>query len=80
MRHLETKRGLIRTWVTVTGAREQPGSGRRELDGPPDPVQGPVMKVHNGDKNKVKNNRGVVGGHHSGTINFGVTPQRDGDR
>jgi hypothetical protein len=80
MRRLETKRGRIRTWVTVTGAAEQPGSGRRDADGSPDAVSGPVMKVeHRGDRYRIGTNSGVVGGQHNGTINIGVHRQDRGD-
>jgi hypothetical protein len=80
MRRLETKRGRIRTWVTVTGAAEQPGSGRRDADGRPGAVPGPVMTVeHRGDINTVEHNAGVVGGRHRGTINVGVDHQSCGD-
>jgi hypothetical protein len=80
MRRLETKRGRIRTWVTVTGAVEQPGSGRRLPDVPTYPTGGPVMKVHTGDSLTVKNNSGFVGTNESGTVNFGVPPQGRGER
>lgn len=80
MRRLETKRGRIRTWVTVTGAMEQPGSGRRDPDAATDPAGVPVMKVHTGDTLKVKRNSGFVGTNESGTVNFGVPPQGRGER
>jgi hypothetical protein len=73
-RFLETKYGTSPVWVTVTGVGEQPGSGRRPLADPPEPTAGPRMDVRLGDENHVEANNGVVGGHHSGTINFGRPP------
>jgi hypothetical protein len=72
MRRLVTKRGRVRTWVTVTGAVEQPGSGQRPPEATRDPAGVPVMKVHTGDTLKVRNNSGFVGTNESGTVNFGV--------
>ncbi len=80
MRRLESKRGRIRTWVTVIGAVEQPGSGRREPGAATDSAVVPVMKVHTGDILKVKGNSGFVGTNESGTVNFGIPLQGRGER
>ena len=79
MRRLETKRGRFRTWVTVTGAREQPGSGRREPDKPPTPAAAPGMTVHNGDNVKVRRSSGFVGTNRGGTVNIGPARRDRGD-
>jgi hypothetical protein len=78
MRQLETKRGQMRTWVTVTGADDQPGSG---VSAPVTPAAStphphPTMQV--GD-NHVGTNSGIVGPT-SGTVTFGAPPRdRGGD-
>ncbi|GAA2591662.1 hypothetical protein GCM10010435_82970 [Winogradskya consettensis] len=80
MRRLGTKRGPLRTWVTVTGASEQPGSPRREpAVRPVDSTAVPVMRVDNRQMNKIKGDVGVVGGTNSGTINIGGRPHARGD-
>lgn len=68
MRRLGTKRGRIKVWLTITGAREQPGSSRREADPKRRSDASPVMNVHQGDEYKVGKNRGFVGTNQSGNV------------
>jgi hypothetical protein len=83
MRLLETKRGSVRTWVTVTGSTEQPG-GMRQVDDPlpqrSTQAAVPSFNVHNGDEWNIQraNNRGQMGTA-NGNVTFGVRRQEAGD-
>jgi hypothetical protein len=73
MRHLETKRGRLRTWVTVTGAAEQPGSGGSPSTGPKPPAPQPSSAaMHVGDSYSVGTNSGGFVGNNSGDVRFGA--------
>ena len=77
MRLLETKRGKLRTWVTVTGAGEQPGGGTGTADTPSPVTPQPSASMHVGDQYSVGTNAGFMG-RSSGTVTFGA-PSRDVD-
>lgn len=80
MRQLETKRGKLRTWVTVTGAEEQPGGGARPADTPVPVTPQPSAAMHIGDQYGAETNFGLMGPN-SGTAKFKtVTRDRGSDR
>jgi hypothetical protein len=74
MRHLETKRGRLRTWVTVVGATEQPGSDRGVSAAPEPRASLPQPSMHVGDDNSVGTNAGGFVGRNSGTVTFSQPP------
>ncbi|MEU8235356.1 hypothetical protein AB0C12_37695 [Actinoplanes sp. NPDC048967] len=78
MRQLETKRGRLRTWVTVLGATEQPGSSAGDASTSELHVSHPQPSMHVGDNNSVGTNAGGFVGRSSGTVTFGAASRDPG--
>ncbi|RSM37000.1 hypothetical protein DMB66_59800 [Actinoplanes sp. ATCC 53533] len=78
MRQLETKRGRLRTWVMVTGAAEQPGSGGTTPNTSTPPVPRPQPSMHVGDDYTVGTSVGSFMGRNSGSVTFGNGSQDTG--